>query len=405
MRGVTAISAAPRDARLGAVDLVRVGAVGLRTRTLRAVLSALGIAIGIASMVAVLGISDSSRADLLATLDRLGTNLLTVSAGNSVFGEESTLPEEAEEMVRRIGPVQAASAITDVSANVYRSDLIPDVETGGLAVVAADTDLLDTLGGTISDGASLNDATARYPAAVLGSVAAQRLGIASAGGNVRVWLGGRWFSVVGILDPLPLSPDLDRSVLIGRPVAEELFDASESASQIYVRADPDDVAAVQGVLGATANPEHPEEVTVSRPSDALEARAAADDAFTSLLLGLGAVALLVGGVGIANVMVIGVLERRSEIGLRRALGATKRHVWAQFLTESLILSAAGGVAGALLGGVVTAAYASARDWAVVVPALGVAAGVGAALLIGGAAGLYPAIRAARLSPTDALRSA
>jgi putative ABC transport system permease protein len=397
-------SATMRRSALSTADLVRVGAVGLRTRKLRAALSSLGIAIGIASMVAVLGISDSSRADLLAALDRLGTNLLTVSAGSSVFGESSTLPEEAEEMVRRIGPVRAASAVTDVDANVYRSDRIPEFETNGLSVVAADPELLDTLGSTVAEGAFLNRATARYPTVVLGSVAAERLGITGAGIGAQVWLGGRWFTVIGILDPLPLSPDLDRSVLIGRPVAQRLLDASESASRIYVRADPEDVAAVQGVLAATANPENPEEVSVARPSDALEARDAAERAFTSLLVGLGAVALLVGGIGIANVMVIGVLERRSEIGLRRALGATKRHVRAQFLTEALILSAIGGIAGAALGALVTVAFARAQDWAVVLPPIAIASGIGAAFLIGAVAGLYPAIRAARLSPTDALRS-
>jgi putative ABC transport system permease protein len=389
---------------LSGTDLVRVGAVGLRTRKLRATLSALGIAIGIASMVAVLGISDSSRADLLATLDELGTNLLTVSAGNSVFGESSSLPEEAEEMVRRIGPVQDASGVASVSATVRRSDRVPEYETNGLAVLAADVDLLGTLGGTLSDGGFLNGATARYPAIVLGSVAAERLGITSVDAGVRVDLDGHWFTVVGILDDLALSPDLDRSVIIGRPVAEELFDVDESASEIYVRTDPEDVEEVRGVLAATANPANPEEVSVERPSDALEARAAAESAFTSLLLGLGAVALLVGGVGIANVMVIGVLERRPEIGLRRALGATRRHVGAQFLTESVILSAVGGLAGALLGAGVTAVYANMRDWDVVVPAVGFGAGIGAALLIGAAAGLYPAMRAARMSPTDALRA-
>jgi putative ABC transport system permease protein len=401
---MSAASATMQRSGLSTTDLVRVGAVGLRTRKLRAALSALGIAIGIASMVAVIGISDSSRADLLAALDRLGTNLLTVSAGSSVFGEASTLPEEAEEMVRRIGPVRAASAVTSVSANVYRSDQIPEFETNGLSVVAADPELLDTLGGTVAEGAFLNRATARYPTVVLGSVAAERLGITGADIGAQVWLGERWFTVIGILDPMPLSPDLDRTVLIGRPVAERLLDASESASQIYVRADPEDVEAVQGVLAATANPETPEEVSVARPSDALEARDAAERAFTSLLVGLGAVALLVGGIGIANVMVIGVLERRSEIGLRRALGATKRHVRAQFLTEALILSAIGGIAGAALGAVVTVAFARAQEWTVVVPPIAIASGIGAALLIGAIAGMYPAIRAARQSPTEALRS-
>jgi putative ABC transport system permease protein len=390
-----------KAAGLSGLDLIRVGAVGLHTRKLRAALSALGIAIGIASVVAVLGISDSSRADLLATLDELGTNLLTVSAGNSVFGEASSLPEQAEAMVQRIGPVRAASGVASASAYVYRSDAIPEGETNGLSVVAVDTDLLDTLQGTVAAGAFLDEATARYPAVVLGSVAAERLGVTRTG--VRVWLGERWFTVVGVLDALPLSPSLDRSALIGRPVAEELLEADDSASQVYVRADPEDVEGVLSVLAATANPENPEEVAVDRPSDALEARATADDAFTSLLRAR-AVALLVGGVGIANVMVISVLERRGEIGLRRALGATKRHVWAQFLTESLILSGVGGVIGALLGSLVTAAYAWSRGWTAVVPIAGVAAGIGAALIIGAVAGLYPAIRAARLSPTDALRT-
>jgi putative ABC transport system permease protein len=305
-------------------------------------------------------------------------------------------------MVRRIGPVRAASGIATVSANVYRSDLVPEVETNGLSVVAVDVDLLDTLEGSVARGGFLNEATSRHPATVLGSVAAERLGITRTG--VRVWIEDRWFTVVGIAEELPLSPDLDRSAMIGRPVAQELFDAEESASQIYVRVDPEDVEDVRGVLAPTVNPENAEEVNVTRPSDALEARAAADDAFTSLLLGLGAVALLVGGVGIANVMVIGVLERRGEIGVRRALGATERHIRTQFLTEALILSAIGGGVGALLGAVVTGAYASARGGAVVVPVQGVLAGVGAAVLIGAVAGLYPAVRAARLSPTDALRT-
>ena len=390
--------------RLAPADLFRAGTVGLRTRRLRASLSALGIAIGIASIVAVLGISDSSRAGLIATLDRLGTNLLRVSPGQTPFGESVTLPDEAEEMIRRIGPVREASAVTDVAATVRRTDRISELETGGIAVRAADPQLLRTLGGNVAHGRFLDDDTGHYPVAVVGAEAADRLRIRGLAGRVRVFLDGEWFTVIGILDPLPLAQDLDRSVLIGREAAERLFDAESSATTIYVRADPEDVEAVRAVLAATANPEHPDEVDVSRPSDALEARDAAIDAFTALLLGLGAVALLVGGVGIANVMVIGVLERRSEIGLRRALGATRRHVWAQFLGESVVLSAVGGVAGSLLGLAVTAIYANARDWQVVLPVTGITIGVAAAMLIGAVAGLYPAIRAARMSPTEALRA-
>jgi putative ABC transport system permease protein len=388
--------------RLPAIDVLRVGGVGLRTRRLRAALSALGIAIGIAAMVAVLGISDSSKSDLIATLDRLGTNLLRVAPGQTVFGENAELPEQAGSMIGRIGPVESVSAVEGVDATVRRTNYIPEEETGGISVSAADLNVLTTLGATLASGVFLDTATARYPAVVLGSKAAERLGIDRPG--VNVWLGGQWFTVIGILDPVELAPDLDSAALIGLPIAKELFGAEGSASTIYVRSNPDDTDEVRSVLGATANPEHPEEVEVSRPSDALEARAAAKTAFTSLFLGLGAVALLVGGVGIANVMVISVLERRSEIGLRRALGATKGHIRLQFLTESLMLAGIGGAAGVALGALITAVYASNRGWEAVVPWYVPIGGIAAAIAIGAIAGLYPAVRAARLAPTEALRS-
>jgi putative ABC transport system permease protein len=389
--------------RLLPADVLRVGGVGLRMRRLRAGLSALGIAIGIASMVAVLGISESSKSDLIATLDRLGTNLLQLSPGQTVLGEQAELPEQAAAMIGRIAPVDAVSAVEGVDATVRRTNYIPEEETGGISVAAADVDLLTTLGATLRSGVYLDAAKARYPTVVLGSKAAERLGITRPG--VAVWLGDRWFTVIGILNPVELAPDLDSAALIGLPMAKQFFDAEGSASTIYVRADPDDLDNVHAVLGATANPEHPEEVEASRPSDALEARAAAKTAFTSLFLGLGAVALLVGGVGIANVMVISVLERRSEIGLRRAIGATRGHIRLQFLTESLILSGLGGAAGVVLGTVITFVYASNRGWETAVPWYVPAGGVAAALAIGVVAGLYPAMRAARLAPTEALRSA
>ena len=392
-----------RKSRMYPTDLARTAVVGLRARTLRAVLSALGIAIGIASMVAVLGLSESSKSDLLSQLDRLGTNLLTVQAGGGIGLGSGELPETAAVMIERIGPVERTSAVSQVVANVYRTDLMPETRTSGLTVQAVEVSLLDTLAGEMADGVWFDQAAVEYPVTVLGSVAAERLGIREAGG--LVWIEDTWFGVIGILEEFELGPDLDRAALVSYPAAADYLEHDGVPGVIHVRSDPAFVDEVMAVLAATANPENPEEVEVSRPTDALEAREAADDAFTALFLGLGAVALLVGGVGIANVMVISVLERRSEIGLRRALGATRRHVAVQFLGEALLLSGIGGVAGVGLGYAATSVWASVEGWEVLVPEIALYGGVGAAVTIGIVAGLYPAVRAAHMSPTEALRTA
>jgi putative ABC transport system permease protein len=384
-------------------DIVRLGAHGLRARPLRVVLSALGIALGIAAMVAVVGTSTSSRAQLNRLLNSLGTNLLTVAPGLTLFGEEATLPDQSVAMIGRIRSVESVTAIGLLAdAKVYRTDRIPAVQSGGIGTYAVRTDLLDTVRGTVRSGIWINDAIARYPAVVLGAATAERLGIGALHRDIQIWLGGRWFTVIGILDRVPLAPELDLGALIGWRAAQRYLDFDGDITTIYTRTNPDAVEAVRDQLARTANPEQPNEVDVSRPSDALAAQAAADKTFTALLLGLGAVALLVGGIGVANTMVISVLERRSEIGLRRSLGATREHIRTQFLTESLLLSLLGGGAGIVLGSAVTTVYATAQGWPTMVPNWAVAGALAAALVIGGVAGLYPAIRAARVAPPEAL---
>jgi putative ABC transport system permease protein len=390
--------------RIAPSDLLRMAGVGLRTRRLRAALSALGIAIGVAAIVAVLGLSSSSQAGLLAEIDRLGTNLLTVTNGPTLFGSTAELPKQAPAMIARIGPVTQVQETGTTNANAYRSPLIPSVNTNGLSVQAASLGLLSTVGCEVASGRYLNAATARLPVAVLGAAAAQRLGIDRIYPGERIWVGGQWFYVGGILTSAVLAPEIDSSVLVGFPAAEKYLGFDGHPTTVYVRSATNQVDAVQSVLAATANPEAPNEVNVSQPSAALTARAQAQGAFNSLFLGLGAVSLLVGAVGVANIMLISVLERRSEIGLRRSLGATRGHIRVQFLAEAVLLAVLGGAVGVAAGVLATVIYASNRGWSVSVPAVAWAGGIGAALVIGAVAGLLPAIRAARLSPTEALRT-
>ena len=391
--------------RLRWADVLAVGSSGLRTRKMRTALSALGVTIGIAAMVGVLGLSESSRADLRNQISALGTNLLTVSPGQGFGAGDGVLPEDAVAKISRIGPVERVADVVELDVSVLRNDLVNPNQTGGITVAATDLELLETLNGEISEGVWLNDASSQFTNVVLGSVSAERLGLEEVDEGFQVYLGGEWFTVVGILEPFPLAADLDRSALIGKGAADSVFDADLNPSIIYLRTAPDAIDDVRAVLSATVDPAEPDEVSVSRPSDILEAEAAADNAFTNLFLGLGAVALLVGGIGIANVMVIAVIERRNEIGLRRALGGTKAHIRRQFLTEALMLSTLGGVAGVALGAAVTAGYARLQDWEVVIPPESALGGFAAALVIGVVAGLYPATRAARLAPTEALRAA
>ena len=396
--------ARPGPARLRAADLGRLAAVGLRTRRLRASLSALGIAIGVAAIVAVLGLSASSAAGLNAEIAALGTGLLTVQNGQAFSGQPTELPLHAPAMISRLPGVYAVQTMGATSASVYRSPLVPAVNTNALTVAAASLGLPAAAGTSLAQGRFLSAATRDEPVCVLGAAAAQLLGIDRIFPGERIWAGTMWLYVTGILRPDVLGPDIDSSVLVGYPFAEQYLGFDGHPTTIYVKTVDSQVNRVHNLLAAQAYPEDPTAVDVSQPSSALLAQAAAKAAFSSLFLGLGAVALLVGAIGVANIMVISVLERRSEIGLRRALGATKGHIRTQFLSEAILLSLIGGIVGIVAGASATAIYAHAKGWATVIPAEAWAGGIGATIVIGALAGLLPALRAARLSPTEALWS-
>jgi putative ABC transport system permease protein len=389
-----------RPARLRPTDLARLGTSGLRARPMRAILAALGISIGIATMVTVVGISASSQEQLLRQLDALGTNLLRVEPGDSLFGDKVKLPKTASDMVRRIDGVSKAGQTGATGVIVRRNDLIPSGISLGITVQASSLDLIDTVDGKVKSGTWLNAATERQPVVVLGAVAADRLGLTSP--DVQVWIGNRWFTVIGILDRMPLAEEIERSALIGFPAAKDYLNHDGHPTTVYERSADEAVESVRAVLARTVSPENPNEAKVSRPSDALKAKTAAAGAFTGLMLGLGAVALFVGAVGVANTMVVAVLERRREIGLRRSFGATRGQVRSQFLVEAVLLSAFGGGAGVLLGVLATFVYAQLNALPAVVPTWALGGGLGTTVLIGALAGLYPALRAARVPPTVAL---
>ena len=424
--------------RLKIKDLFFVALYGVKSRKGRATLTSIGIGIGIAAIVAVSGISASGRADLLSTLESLGTNLVKASPQAGFFGTQEELPKGVLGMVERIGPVQEVTSTTQTDLLVRRSNFISEFEGGGISTIVTSAELLDVIGGNLIDGRFIEDGLSDIPVTVLGSVTAQRLGINNLSTPTKIlieneWFGvvgileelkihpdldrsvfigygvakilieNQWFGVIGILEELKIHPDLDRSVFIGYGVAKTLFDIDEEPTTIYLRANPTFIEDVVEVLAPSMNPENPDQVEVTRPSDALEAQQAAEEAFTNLLLGLGSVALLVGGVAIANVMVMSVLERRMEIGVRRSIGATRREIRYQFLLESIVLSGIGGLVGVLLGTGITLGYTNYTNIVFSIPVWQIFGAVLLALLIGAISGVYPAIKASKIQPAEAVR--
>jgi putative ABC transport system permease protein len=390
--------------RLGVGDIVRLGLLGITARRFRAALSALGIAIGIATMIVVTGIPATSQKALLDELTALGTNMLRAEPAPG--DPPAELAEDAVARVERIGPVTSAAAVANTHTVVRRTDRAPVGDGSGLSVLASTTNLLSQLNGALLSGRFLDASTSRFPTVVLGYVAAGRLGVdrLNPGHLPQVYIGQTWFTVIGILRPMPLATDIERSVLVGWDAARTWLDFDGHPTVVYAKARENAIEDVRAVLAPTLYPKLPGLVQVSRPSDALAAKRATENNFSALLLGLAGVALLVGGIGVANTMFISVLERRREIGLRRALGATRSHIRAQFLTEAVVLSFLGGLAGTAIGILATTAYALYEDWTPVVPPVSALGGIAGAIVVGAIAGLHPSIRASHLTPTEALAS-
>lgn len=390
---------------LGPVDLVRVGIMGLRMRKVRAFLSALGISVGIVTMVLVTGIPASSQQALLDKLTALGTDRLKAQPLVPEGQQSIKLPDQAAAMVARIGPVTATSEVANTHQSVRRTQSSDPNDTAALTVLAARPNLLHLVGGSVHAGHFISAKTSSLPTVVLGHKAAGTLGfdrLAVGNDAPLLKLGERWFTITGILNPMPLDPDLELSVFVGWSAAEHYLKFDGHPTVIYAKAPDHAIDSVKAVLAATVYPPLPDFVRVTNPSDALAAKRATQNAYSTLFVALAGIALTVGGIGVANTMYISVLERRREIGLRRALGASRGHIRGQFLTESVVLSLLGAFAGADIGCLSTTGYALTHDWPVVIPLRTVLLGMAASLVLGVLAGVYPSVNASRLTPTEAL---
>jgi putative ABC transport system permease protein len=395
----------PDAPRLSPADVAALGLVGLRARPLRGVLSTLGIAIGTATLVLIVGISGSSNAGLNARLNALGANLLLAQA-QAQGNVPTRFDADAEAMTLRIGPVTAAGELGAINGVVRRNGRIPRYDVAGLNAFAATPSLLSVLHGHVQAGSFLTDQTAAMRTVVLGHAAATNLGIDAEilPGHPQIRVGELAFTVVGILDALPVTSNLDYGVFVGWNVARSILHFDGRATAVYLRADQDSLAQVSAVLGPTLLPQAAGLVNVSQPSNALAAKEAVDSSASTLVLGLVLISLIVGGIGIANTMYLAVIERRREIGLRRALGATRGQIRLQFVAEAAVLAVAGSLTGALLGAAGVAGYALYDGLPVVISAASVAGAIAGGLLVGVIAGLYPALRAAQLTPTESLAS-
>lgn len=391
--------------RLRMHDVVGTAWLGVAARPQRTMLAALGVALGIAAMIALTGAAASNRAHLLAEFDALGADLAVVAPGEGPDRKPVPLPGTAPETIARQDGVARVGVVETAPPGlaVYRTHLIPRTETSGVTVAVARPDLLAALDAAVVSGRWFDDASRSLPTAVLGATAAERLGIDRAGD--RVLIGGEWYGVIGILAPVGIVDSLDAAVFLGdRWVAAHLRAGDDpEIAAVYVRAEPGRLADVSAILAAAASPGSPY-ASVTRAADLVQARAVADDSLATLGLALGGIALLVGGVGIANTMLVSVMERRGEIGLRRSLGARPGQIATQFVTESAMLSLLGGAGGILLGVAGAAATAAVLRQPLALPITTILLAPIVSVMVGALAGLQPAVRAARLAPTAALRS-
>ena len=387
-------------------DLVGVAWTGLTARKVRTLLIMLGPIVGVAAMVGAVGLTESAKGDLKAKLGKLGTNLIIAQAGGTFGSQNPTFPADAVQRAKALSTVTSAAATTNLSSVIavptegssdfYQSFPVP--------VRAADTDLPSVLAVPMVDGRWLNssDSKLHTVSAVLGAGIAKQYAYLR-GESRTIRLNDTNFGVVGVLAPVALDPDLDNAVFITQWAAKHYFATDGKPNQLYIRSTNGTTQATADAIPTAINLGGPEQVSTKVPSDVLQAASQADKTLQQTALFAGLLALAVGGLGIANVMSISVIQRSSEIGIRRVVGHSRSKIGSQFLLESLFVGVLGGILGAALGIGIVYLVSAFANWVVVINYHKIPIWMTLALIVSVGAGLYPSIKAARLEPLETLR--
>ncbi len=393
------------------IDLLGTATAGLWARPSRTLLILLGPIIGVGAIVSAIGLTESAKGDIRATLDDLGTNLVTVQASSGFQGQQGLprLPEEAAERLKRIPLLESSAVVTELPGHQVLPHQAAEeaFEVLPVSLRVADEDLPGVLEVDMAWGRWLNgwDDRSGHRTVILGADTAEQFAVLP-GETRTILIDGRKYGVAGVLDEVVLVPAYNLSVFISQTAAEDDFGDDGGPTEAVLRvaegttlresdADFLNTAITYGGPGGIDPP------TV--PTDELEATAAVDETLRSVVLLMGGLALLVGGLGIANVMSISVLQRSAEIGIRRAVGHTRARIAAQFLSEAAAVGVLGGLLGSAVGAAVVAIGADFQDWTIVLPLAVLAGAAGLSVLVALVAGLIPALKAARLEPLETLR--
>jgi putative ABC transport system permease protein len=387
-------------------DLLSVAWTGLTARRVRTLLIMVGPVVGVAAMVCAIGLTESAKGSLQAQLAKLGTNLIVAQAGGTFGSQNPTFPNNAVQRVRAISSVESAAATTNMSAVAALpiQGASAYYEAFPVPVRAADLNLPSVLNVPVIDGRWLNkaDEQLHVDSVVLGEGIAKQYGYLP--GEVRtIELNGVNFGVVGVLGPVPLDPDLDNAVFVTQWAAQNVFQTNGQPNQLYVRADPGTTQQTANAIPTAISLGGSDQTSTQVPSDVLQAAAQANTTLQEVALFAGLLALTVGGLGIANVMSISVIQRSSEIGIRRAVGHNRAKIGMQFLLESLFVGILGGTMGAILGVIIVYVVSAFAHWTAVVNYSQIPLWMALAVAVSAVAGLFPSIKAARLEPLETLR--